>query len=392
MAADLGLVPHTAQRCAHELAPQGAGDAAAGGGLTHAGRANEAEDRPLLVGLEPPHGQVLQDAFFDLLQAVVVLVEDRPRPGQVEVVLGGLVPGQIDEPLQVGPGHRVLWGLGGDLLQPRHLLARDLLHVGGHVARDDALLELGAVVVLFGVAELLLNRAHTLTQHCLTLVAAHLCADVGLDVFLDLVGLQGAVEPQEHLTQPLGDVQQVEQFHLLRQGALDVGGGHVGQQSRLTHLIQQRGGLVWHVGGDADQLLGSLPQRHGQPLGLDLLLARLLNHLEVAPHHAIDLFELEQADAVQTPRDEGGARRGDGHHPQRLGLDPHGEDVGQPGVLDLCQGLGDEGHAHVLLFSGQLCHGQGLGPAHINGQDHPWKEDHVAQRDNRQAQSIFRIR
>ena len=88
MAADLRLVAHAAERDAHELAVHRARDRLAERRLADAGRADEAEDRPLhreraaLLRLQLPHRQVLDDAFLDLVEIVVILVEHlrAPRP------------------------------------------------------------------------------------------------------------------------------------------------------------------------------------------------------------------------------------------------------------------------------------------------------------------------
>ena len=77
VAADLGLVAHAAERDADELAAERARDRAAERGLADAGRADEAEDRALHVVLELAHREVLEDALLHLLEAVVILVEDR---------------------------------------------------------------------------------------------------------------------------------------------------------------------------------------------------------------------------------------------------------------------------------------------------------------------------
>ena len=55
MAANLRLVVHAAQRDTLELAAQGARNGAAQAGLAHSRRSDEAEDRPLHVGLEFEH-------------------------------------------------------------------------------------------------------------------------------------------------------------------------------------------------------------------------------------------------------------------------------------------------------------------------------------------------
>ena len=89
MAADLGLVAHAAERHAHELAADGAGDRPAEAGLADARGPDEAEDRrPCSRSLELAHGEELEDALLDLLEPVVVLVEDLARPDEVEPVLG----------------------------------------------------------------------------------------------------------------------------------------------------------------------------------------------------------------------------------------------------------------------------------------------------------------
>ena len=75
MAADLRLVAHAAERDAHELAVHRARDRLAERRLADAGRADEAEDRPLHVALQLPDREVLDDALLDLVEVVVVLVE-----------------------------------------------------------------------------------------------------------------------------------------------------------------------------------------------------------------------------------------------------------------------------------------------------------------------------
>ena len=76
VAADLGLVTHAAERHAHEFAAGRFRDRLAERGLADAGRPDEAEDRPgQLVGALL-HGEILDDALLDLLQAIVIGVEN----------------------------------------------------------------------------------------------------------------------------------------------------------------------------------------------------------------------------------------------------------------------------------------------------------------------------
>jgi hypothetical protein len=83
MAADLGLVADAAEGEADELAAGGARDRLRQRRLADTRRSDEAEDRPLRLLHELAHRQELEDALLDLLQAEMVLVED--RIGQLDV-------------------------------------------------------------------------------------------------------------------------------------------------------------------------------------------------------------------------------------------------------------------------------------------------------------------
>jgi hypothetical protein len=50
MAADFGFIADAAERNAHELAVQGAGDGLAQGGLAHPGGPDETQDGPFIWG------------------------------------------------------------------------------------------------------------------------------------------------------------------------------------------------------------------------------------------------------------------------------------------------------------------------------------------------------
>ncbi|MCA9682910.1 MAG: PAS domain-containing protein, partial [Myxococcales bacterium] len=182
VAADLGLVTDAAEADADEAATDGPGHALAQRGLADAGRARQAQDRPLLRGVELEHGHVLEDPLLDLLEVVVVLVEDVADRADLELVLGGDRPGQIDQPLEVGPRDRVLGARRLHLLEPVELLEGDLLGLLRHLGVGDLLLELvGLGVLVVDLAELALDRLELLTQHVLALRVAHLFLDLGVD-------------------------------------------------------------------------------------------------------------------------------------------------------------------------------------------------------------------
>src|SRR5207244_11370616 len=103
VAADLGLVPHAAERDSVELAAERPRDRAPERRLSDAWRAHEAEDGILARRADLLHREVLEDALLDLLEPLVVLVEDPPRALDVDVVRRLLLPGHRPEPVEVRP-------------------------------------------------------------------------------------------------------------------------------------------------------------------------------------------------------------------------------------------------------------------------------------------------
>src|SRR5262249_17888630 len=118
MTADLRLVVHTAQRDAHELAPQGLGDALAKRSLAHARRADKAQNRAMTRRVELAHREKLENALLDLFEAEMILVQNSTRLREVDLLLGLDLPRQLDQPIDVGPGHGVFSGLLGHARQP----------------------------------------------------------------------------------------------------------------------------------------------------------------------------------------------------------------------------------------------------------------------------------
>jgi hypothetical protein len=111
VAADLGFVADAAQGYPDELAAHGAGDGFAEGGLAHAGWTDQGQDRAgtasahdaeTAVGAAAADGQVLGDAFLDVVQAGVVGVEDGAGARDVVSVLGAFVPGHVEDGVEPG--------------------------------------------------------------------------------------------------------------------------------------------------------------------------------------------------------------------------------------------------------------------------------------------------
>ena len=92
MAADFRFVAHAAERHAHEFAARRPGDRLAERGLADAGRADQAQDRTLHLAGALLHREIFEDAFLDLLQAVMILVEDYLRRASMSFLTLDFLP------------------------------------------------------------------------------------------------------------------------------------------------------------------------------------------------------------------------------------------------------------------------------------------------------------
>ena len=271
--ADLGLVADPADRDPLEAAPERPGDRAPEARLADAGRPDEAEDRPVRLGIERADGEVLEDPVLDLLEVVVVLVEHLPRVSDVEVVGGLLRPGQLNQPLEVAADDAVLRRGGRQPFEPRELavggLARFLGQPGG-VEPLAQLVDLRLGLVL--LAELALDRLQLLAQVVLALALVHLRLDLGLDLRAELDHLELAREQLREPPQPAGDVDLLEQLLLLRgrdpqrpgdqvcerRGIVDVGDRELQLLREIRDLLDDLGEGALDVAGQGLELGGGL--------------------------------------------------------------------------------------------------------------------------------------
>src|SRR5262247_1377111 len=76
MAANLRLITNTAQSQPHKLAACSAGDGHPERSLTDARRSDEAEDRTFRFLDELPNGEKLENAVFNFLESVMILIQN----------------------------------------------------------------------------------------------------------------------------------------------------------------------------------------------------------------------------------------------------------------------------------------------------------------------------
>src|SRR5262249_19785815 len=112
MAADLGLVSDTTQGNSDELSSRCSGYGPTKRSLADAWRAHQTENRAFDFSDQALNGQILEDPLFDLFQPVVIVFEDALGFINVELVVGEIVPGQADNPVDIVTHHCRLGGHG----------------------------------------------------------------------------------------------------------------------------------------------------------------------------------------------------------------------------------------------------------------------------------------
>ncbi len=337
------------------------------------------------------HCQLLQDAVLDLGQVVVVLIEHRTCVGQVEVVVGRGLPGQLQHQLQIRARHLVIGGRGRQTLQPPQLALGFLAHVVGEHGFRKALAQ-GLHVGLFrrGFAKLVLNGAHLLAEH----VIALLLADLGTCLVCDLVAqLQHLRLVVEILEQPLQGVGHGVRF----KDRLFVRHVHAEHRGEQIHEVQRTGNLGQHLlevalglglrelhhpaglfdDGTVKRLnLRAALRRHREPLHLRL--QEWLGLRERLDQHAVGALH-EQLDGVL----DMGHLLDDGS-----GADP--VKVGQPGLVVTGIALGDDDEDLVLAGQGSFDGGARVGPADRQRQEHRRQQHRVLERQHGQRPGRFR--
>ena len=175
MPPDLGLVVHPAQRDAREAPAHGAGDRATQGCLADARRPDEAQDRPLDLLTQVTDGEVFENSLLDLGKAEMIVIEDTQGPGDVELILGGLLPRQVEQPVEVRAHDRVFRRPRHHVLEPAELALGRFRRFRGQLGALDAraqLVGLGGEGI--AAAQLLLDLLELLAQEVLALRLADL--------------------------------------------------------------------------------------------------------------------------------------------------------------------------------------------------------------------------
>ena len=244
--ADIGFVAHAAERDAREFTVQRARDRHSDRGFTDPRGTHETNDLVAQVGGELSDRYVFEDAFLDLVQSVVILVEDLRGFLHVEHFLRVRPEGDLEAHVEIVAEHGALGGAERGLGKAVQFLFQFCLDFFGEFGAVDLV---GVFVDLVGVlAEFLLNDLDLFAKE----VVALILVQTGLDLLLHLeLGLH------DHLL--FGD--QIDEFgkagrrhkgfeDLLFVMILHQEGGsdEVGEHPRRCDRLRRRQGVV-RVGG-----------------------------------------------------------------------------------------------------------------------------------------------
>ena len=376
MAADFGLVANATERDAHELATEGVRDRLAKRRLADAGRSDQREDHAALavfdVALlaELAHGEVLDDALLDVVEAGVVGVEDRAGSLDVARLLAVLAPRQLEQRVEVRADGRRLGALRAGLEAIE--FARRLLP--GLVAQLR-LVDLGAIagelvaLLALELAEFLADRIELAAQQELALRLLHALVDVLADALAHGDLGQHVAQPRGHLGEALGDVDRLEQLELALVGEVGREARSVGERAGLIDLAEHRDDTT--VAARLEDLLDDAAVLAGQ-------LLRCLVGLGVGPLGDLDAqgaasrfgtaelgaVERAQRDAAAAARQHRGLTFEDGNH------------------ADASEAPVDARDKHDLAVIANLVNGGiGLRRGEIDAERHAGEDEGVLQRD-----------
>ena len=244
VAANLGFVAHAAERDADELPVHGTRDRLSQRRLADAGRSDEAENGSLdrrrrrRGPLQFLDGEIFDDAFFDLAEVVVILVEHRARGDRIEAILGEDRPRDVQHPIDVRAEHLVFGRRGRHPLQPIDFALRRPGHRFGQLRVDQApadLLDVG----LLAFAELRLYRLQLLPQVVLALGVGHLLLRGRFDLALHLEQRDLAVHRAGHRLQLRQQIVGLENLLLLFRAHVEQAREQIDEPQRVVDAGDQ---------------------------------------------------------------------------------------------------------------------------------------------------------
>ena len=384
MAADLGLVMDAAQTHARELAAHGPGDRLAERGLADAWRSGEAQDRRLAFGRELAHGQILDDALLDLLEAEMIGVEHAPRLGDVDRLRLGQRPGQLDQRVEIGADHAVLGRRLGRALQTAQFLARGSLGLRRHLRLGDRLVEIGdRLLVGIVLAQLALDGGHLLAQHHLALAGVERTLGLLSDLAADAQHFQAPGQKLGHLVETRHEIERLQDLLLLAGLGIEIGGREIGEGAGRSRVLDGLPQLLRDLRQQFERVANLLLQH--EEAGFDLRSARgRLDLVQAArQQERMSLDEVGDAEPLNALAHDVMVAVGRGHVTQDVRDRADRMEIGRDQLF--LRGVALQHQQDLALFAhGLLDGGDRRGPADAHREHHLGEKHEVAHRHDDQ--------
>ena len=362
---DIRLIMDTTQRNPNHFPIQAPGDGIGDGSFAHTGRTHQAENLGRHMRSQLPDGNGFQDPLLYLFQAEVVMLQNFGGRLDIDPLLGGFIPGQIQHGVQVAAQDRSLRRAERLLSQLLHVLQKLLLILLFQMEAFDFGDILIKILIVLPFSQFIPDDTHLIAQVVIPLILVDGGTGFILDLRLQLEHLDFPGQVSNGHFQPAGRIELQQQLGLLREiqaGILSHGIRHkavliAGHHTELNHLGRMLRELHISIIKGA-----GLPAQSLASGGIRLLRAR--NGLYHGREEGLGLPHFH---------DPGPGDTGD-QHPQiliwgiqqLLDLDhrTHGIEVCQLGIIHQEILLGNQ-KQHLVLFHGSLQRKGRLGSAHV---------------------------
>jgi hypothetical protein len=234
MASNFGLVPHPTQTDPNKITPGRTSNRFSKRCLAHSGRPDEAKDGALDLFDERLHGEVFENPFLRLFEAVVIGVEDPLGNSEILFLFLVFLPGQPEHPVDVVSNHCRFCRHRRHLLQLLHLLLDSFLGLLGHLFRGQLFFQFADfALLLVAIPEFLLDRSHLLVQVVLLLGALHLLLHATANLAFDFEDLDLRLHPTEYFFEAFDGRCHFEKFLAIRQLQVEMRDDRIREFSRV---------------------------------------------------------------------------------------------------------------------------------------------------------------
>jgi len=348
VAPEFGFVADASEGDAVEGAAHAFGDAASDSGFSDSGRSDKAENLGGAFATELADGEFVKDSLFDFFEAAVVFVEEGAGVFEIESVFGAVLPGEIEEGVEVVAEDGAFGGGGRGAGEPFDLLV-DFFEERGLEIEGEEPFAVDVGFALFGVniVEFSLDEAHLLSEENFALGIADFAFDFGAETGLELEDFGFVGEVSDEGAEAFDGVRFFEEGLTDGEFEGDVLGDEVGE------FVGGVGGagLFGDFGGDVEAELdgffegGETFAQGG--LGFSGFVNGDGERGEVGAKGAVFAADFGELDAFESAEGDAAGAIGHGEDVEDFGEGSDAVEVGFGGGFDRVFALGDDEDAGI---------------------------------------------